>query len=192
MRRLCFGVLVLGLIVAMAGPAAAGNHSVDPPATIERFEAPFFVSYFDDADGLIALGGPPAEQGCNDEGFDDNLANIQEIRLPNGVIVSLVKDPDMPIWVYAASSIEEICMAVDEGEPLDLVASGTVRLVLHDNDLEASATPGGTRTNSFGDHASGRLTTPDGGSCQFSAIFHGQVNRDDEFRLIKEDVTLRC
>lgn len=194
MRRFSFGVLVVGLVLMIAGPAAAGfdNGPQDPPGPVERFQSPFAVDYVDVDDGLVALGGPPPEQGCRGESFEDNVANVQEVRLPNGVIVSLVQDDDMPMRVYAASSIGEICDAVLAGESVEPLASGTVRTVRTDNDLEASATPGGTRTNAFGDHSSGQLSTPAGESCRFSGVFRAQITRDDEFRLLKLDVTLRC
>ena len=190
MRWTSMTTMLLTLLLATAAPAGASfaNGPQDPPGPVQRLEVPFVVSYVDADAGLVALGGPPPEQGCFEMGFEEHLADAQEVLLPNGVIVGVLHDADQPMQVYAASSIEEICEAVIAGGSLELLASGTVRVVATDNDLEVSL----TRTNSFGHHATGRLFTPEGDACRFRGVARAQITRDGEFRLLKEDVVLNC
>jgi hypothetical protein len=187
MRRLAILTLAMGFWLLGGGPAGAVPPE-DPPGPVSRFTEPFAVAFFDPADGLVALGGPPPELGCFDLGFEDNLADFQIVELPSGPVKLLIHDVDMPIFLYAASSIDEICDAVFAGAIPQPLATGTVRVVVNDNDLDAS----GTRTNSFGTTATGTLRRADGTACHFSAMFRALITRDGEFRLLNEDINSNC
>ena len=187
MRRLAILTLAMGLWLLGGAPAGAVPPQ-DPPGPVSRFTEPFAVAFFDPADGLVALGGPPPELGCFGLGFEDNLADFQIVELPSGPVKLLIHDVDMPIFLYAASSIDEICDAVFAGAIPEPLATGTVRVVVNDNDLDVS----GTRTNSFGNSATGTLRRADGTRCHFSAVFRALITRDGEFRLLKEDINSNC
>ena len=187
MRRFGIAILAVGLSLIAAGPAGA-DPPADPPGPVSRFSEPFAVAYVDPADELVALGGPPPELGCFGLGFEENLADFQIVELPTGPVKALIRDVDMPIFLYEASSIDEICDAVVAGTIPEPIASGTVRVVLNDNDAFVS----GTRTNAFGHTATGTLERADGTSCHFSAMFRALITKEGEFRVVKEDITTNC
>lgn len=187
MRPFAILALAVGLLLIGASPATADPPS-DPPGPVSRSIEPFAVAVVDPADGLVALGGPPPELGCFGLGFDENLADVLIVELPSGPIKILLHDVDMPMQLYAASSIDEICEAVFDGVIPEPLATGTVRVVFNDNDAEASL----TRTNAFGFTANGRLERPDGTACHFSGVFRAQISKEDEFRILKEDITSNC
>lgn len=56
-----------------------------------------------------------------------------------------------------------------------------------DNDLDVSL----TRMNSFGDRATAKVADGTGGSWHYSAIFQGQISKDDEFRAVVVQSTLK-
>lgn len=187
MQRFFVPVLAVGLWALGAAPAGA-DPPEDPPGPVSRFTSPFAVAYVDPADGLVALGGPPPELGCFGLGFEDNLADFQMVELPSGAVKFLVRDVDQPIFLYEASSIEEICEAVFAGEIPEPLATGMVRVVANDNDVFVS----GGRTNAFGDTATGTLLDGDGDACHFTGQFRAQVTRSGEFRLLIEDIHSTC
>jgi hypothetical protein len=186
-RRLAILALAVGLCLIGATPAGA-DPPADPPGPVSRFTEPFAVAYVDPADGLVALGGPPPELGCFGLGFEDNLADFMIVELPSGPVKILIRDVDMPIFLYAASSIDEICEAVFSGVIPEPLATGTVRVVLNDNDIDVTL----TRTNAFGHTATGTLQRADGTACHFSAMFRALITKEDEFRLLKEDINSNC
>lgn len=94
----------------------------------------------------------------------------------------------MPIFLYDASSIDEICEAVVAGASPEPIANGTIRVVVNDNDVFASL----SRTNAFGYTATGTLERPDGMPCAFSATFRAPITREDEFRVLAEDIHSNC
>ena len=94
----------------------------------------------------------------------------------------------MPIFFYEASSVDEICDQVFAGEIPDPIASGTVRIVLNDNDAALSL----TRANALGATVTGTLERADGTTCRFSATFRALISKDGEFRLLKEDIHSNC
>jgi hypothetical protein len=187
MRRLTILTLAMGLWFLGGSPAGAVPPQ-DPPGPVSRFTEPFAAAFFDAADGLVALGGPPPELGCFGLGFEDNLADFQIVELPSGPLKLLIHDVDMPMLLYAASSFDEICEAVFAGAIPEPLATGTVRVIVNDNDLDVS----GTRTNSFGYTASGTLRRADGTACHFSAMVRALITRDGEFRLLNEDINSNC
>jgi hypothetical protein len=187
MRRFALITLALGLLLAGAAQASAAPPD-DPPGPVSRFTEPFAVALDDPADQLVALGGPPPELGCFGLGFEDNLAEFQIVELPGGPVKALVRDDEMPIFLYAASSIDEICEAVGGGVIPEPIASGTVRVVSNDNDVDVSL----TRTNSFGFTAKGTLERADGTACAFSATFRALITQEDEFRVVVSDIRSNC
>jgi hypothetical protein len=187
MRVFAILTLAVGLWLIGAGPAGA-DPPEDPPGPVSRFTEPFAAAYVDPADELVALGGPPPELGCFGLGFEDNLADFQIVELPSGPLKILIRDVDMPIFLYAASSIEEICDAVFGGVIPEPLATGTVRVVVNDNDVFASR----TRTNSFGSTSTGILQQADGTACNFSAMFRALITKEGEFRLLNEDINSNC
>lgn len=184
-------VITAALVSFAATPAVAAEGidqaPEDPAGAVERIDNVFAFAYADAEAGLVALGGPPPEEGCFGEGFDDTGTD-QVVTTPSGAVVVLGKDTDQPMQVYAGTSIEDVCDRVVAGEPVELLASGVARLVVTDNDRDVSA----TRTNSFQNSATGRLRTPAGDSCSFRAAFHGLIDREGEFRELRQEVALRC
>ncbi|HEX6424374.1 MAG TPA: hypothetical protein VFZ79_12905 [Acidimicrobiales bacterium] len=116
------------------------------------------------------------------------MADFQEVQLPSGPVVVLVRDIDQPMFLYRASSIDEICEAVLAGQVPEPLAAGTVRIVGTDNDFLAS----GSRTTAFGDTATGTLMDADGNPCRFTGQFRAQVTAGGEFRLLKHDIRSTC
>jgi hypothetical protein len=188
MRRFVLITLAVGLLVVGTAAQAGAAPPDDPPGPVSRFTEPFGVAFEDPADQLVALGGPPAELGCFGLGFEDNLAEFQIVELPSGPVKVLVRDDDMPIFLYAASSIDELCEAVDGGVIPEPIATGTVRVVLNDNDADVSL----TRTNAFGYTAKGTLERTDGTACAFSATFRALITQEDEFRVLVADIRSNC
>ena len=187
MRRFVLITLAVGMLLAGAAQASAAPPE-DPPGPVSRFNEPFAVSFEDPADQLVALGGPPPELGCFGLGFEDNLAEFQIVELPSGPVKALIRDDDMPIFLYAASSTGELCEAVFGGTIPEPIATGTVRVVLTDNDVDVSL----TRTNAFGYTATGTLERADGTACAFSATFRALITQQDEFRVLVEDIHSNC
>jgi hypothetical protein len=187
MRRFALITLAVGLSLAGAAQASAAPPD-DPPGPVSRFTEPFAVALDDPADQLVALGGPPPELGCFGLGFEDNLAEFQIVELPSGPVKALVRDDAMPIFLYTASSIDELCEAVGGGAIPEPIATGTVRVVLNDNDVDVSL----TRTNSFGSTAKGTLERADGTACAFSATSRVLITREDEFRVVVGDIRSNC
>jgi hypothetical protein len=187
MRRLAVITLAAGLLLAGSAPIGAAPPE-DPPGPVIRFTEPFAVAFSDPADGLVAFGGPPPELACFGMGFEDNLGEFQIVELPGGPVKVLIRDDDMPMFLYAASSIDEICEAVLGGAIPEPIATGTVRAVLNDNDVDVSL----TRTNAFGYTATGTLERADGTSCAFSATFRALITKEGEFRVLHEDIHSNC
>jgi hypothetical protein len=180
--------VTLALLMVTALPSAAGwdNGPDDPPGPVVRYEDVVAVAFVDEADGLVALGGPPPEQGCFGEGFDD-IGDVQEIDL--GDVVMLVqRDGDQPMQVYEGEGIGDVCERIVAGETVEPIATGTVRAMTTDNDADVSL----TRANSFGSTAIGTLTTPEGQTCSFRGTFRAIIDPNDEFRGPEEDISLRC
>jgi hypothetical protein len=184
-----FGVLLLATGVLALGALPAGaDPTADNQGPVSRFTAPFALAYIDPADNLVALGGPPPEQGCLDEGFEDHKADFQEVQLPSGPVVALVRDIDQPMRLYQASSVDEICDAVAAGEDPQPIATGTAHVVATTNDAFGS----GRRTTTLGDKATGTLLDSAGKPCHFTGIFREQISPAGESRIIRHDIQSTC
>jgi hypothetical protein len=102
------GTLVVAMSVAAPVLADFGN-GPDDSGVVSRGEYPFGLAFIDPDAGLVALGGPPPEQGCVGEGFED--ADFLIVETPAGAVKILVHDVE-PFFIYEATSIPEICEAV--------------------------------------------------------------------------------
>jgi len=182
MRRLLSLVGVLVVFLATAAPISAA-----PPeesGVVLRIAFPFGQGFEDADDGLVALGGPPPELGCFGEGFEEVLHHI--VVTPAGPVKILVKDVEEPFFIYAASSIGEVCEAVFAGEVPEPIATGTARVVLNDNNLFNS----GPGANSFGATATGTVYDADGNPWHFNASVRLLNDTKGEFRVLHEDINL--
>ena len=182
MRRLLVSVGVLSLLLATAAPAMATPP--DESGRVVRIALPFGVSFEDAGDGLVALGGPPAELGCLGEGFED--VPHQGVVMPNGVVNLLVKDVDQPFYIYEASSIDEVCESVFAGNTPEPIFTGSARVVATDNDAFGA----GRNTNSWGSSANGTVYDADGNPSHFNASIRLQFSEKRGFRIVHENINL--
>ena len=185
-RRQVLGSFAAGALAAllMAQVAIAG-----PPASsgpVERFVDFFGAGYVDEADGLVALGGPPPEEGCLGLGFDDP-ADIMLVHTAAGPIKALARQGDTPVFVYDLT-LGHPCEIIEAGgTPVPLYV-GSMSTIATDNDVEASL----TRANSFGSSSRGWVFDADGNRCHLSAHVRLQIARDGEFRVLNEGITIAC
>jgi hypothetical protein len=168
--------MLVGAVPATAnfsnGPGSAG--------IVDRFDDPGFGVWFDD--GLIVAANVNSIADlCN--GIPAGAGNVQEVHLPGGVLVSLLHDDDVPLLVFPDGDPEVICADPDEW-PLIATGVGDVRGI--DNDVFVS----GTRTNVFGTRVNGSVVDGDGGAWSLQVMFRGKINKDGDFKLIREDINL--
>lgn len=178
------------LLAAILFPGVLTASAPSSSGLVVRFEDNWFVGYRDAADRLVAMTGPPAELGCHGLGHDEYVTQAQWVETPPGAIVLHIHRDEMPVWIYRASLFAEVCDAVLAGAEPELVASGTVRFVINDNDFFVSE----TRTNAFGDRATGTVAGADGSLWSFTGVFRA-LNEGIEdgqciCRIIREDITL--
>jgi hypothetical protein len=187
-RRWRAGTTVAALLLGLSAQSAAASQPTDPPGVVSREVVTVGTVFEDPAAGLVALLGPPPELGCLGLGFDDP-AWSQWVDTPSGAVVSLIRATEVPVRVYAATSIEDVCGPVWEGgDPPAALATGSARVRGTDNDVFLS----GTRTSTWGGSATGTLTRWDGASCRFAAQGRWQLDRDGTFRPLLERVGLAC
>lgn len=171
---------ILLVPMALAAPPAESG-------VVTRFVEPgFFISYFDEDAGLLALAGPKPEQGCFGEGFEDHPAEIMFVQTGAGPIKAHFVHV-MPVYVYDMT-LDEVCAAITAGGSVEALYTGTIRTVGNDNDLETSL----TRTNSFGASSHGTVWDGDGNRCRFSAHVRLQITPDEELRVLTEGITIAC
>jgi hypothetical protein len=185
-RRQMVGSFAAGALTAllMAQVAIAGPPSSS--GSVERFVDTFGAGYFDEADGLVALGGPPPEEGCFGLGFDDP-ADVMLVHTGAGPIKALIRQGDTPVFVYDLN-LGHPCEIIEAGgTPVPLYV-GSMSTILNDNDPDVSL----TRANSFGSSSTGWVFDGDGNRCHFSAHVRLQVTREDEFRVLTEGITISC
>lgn len=165
--------------VALAGPP-------DSSGPVSRFTDRFGVSYFDEGQGLLALGGPPPEDGCFGAGFD-HTADITMVETASGAVKVLTHQANLPVYVYDIA-LGDPCEIVFGGMTPEPVYVGTISSVGNDNDQD----PGLTRTNSFGSSSIGWVQDGEGNTCRFLGHVRLQVNRDGAFRVVSEGLTITC
>lgn len=182
-------LLVGGLLMPVALPGVASADPADSSGLVVRSTATGGVWYEDAADGLVLTTGGTAAEFCTGTMTGDPL-HEQFVETPTGAIVLLVDAVEAEAWLYAAGTIGEVCATVAAGDAPELSAHGTVRFRINDNDLFASQ----TRTNSFGDRASGTLTALDGSSWNVTAQFRAVVLPSDDGTchcvMVRSDITV--
>jgi hypothetical protein len=180
------GPLTAGILLVLLTAQIAVAAPPDTSGVVTRYTDVLAISYIDEKDGLIALGGPPPEEGCFGEGFDDP-AQFMEVQTPAGPIVAVAHQAQLDVFVYDLT-LGHPCEIIEAGGTPIPLYTGTMRTVANDNDLEVSL----TRTNSFGARSTGWVEDADGNRCQFSAHVRLQITRDEEFRVLTEGITIAC
>ena len=177
--------LVISVLAAAATSAWANfSNGPDESGVVFRFNFPFGLGLQDPEAGLVALGGPPPELGCLGLGFDPE--NHQIVVTPVGPIKVLIHDDSLPFFIYAASSIGEVCVAaLTTG--IEPIAMGSAKVRFNDNFLNFEP---GSRANAFGGQANGTVFDADGNPLQFHASIKLFLDRDGNFRVIKETINL--
>jgi hypothetical protein len=172
------------VVAAMAAPALA-NFSNGPSeaGVVERGHYPFGLAFFDAEAGLIALGGPPPEQGCLGEGFED--ADFQFVATPAGPVKLLIHDTQT-FYIYEATDLGDICEAVLNGG-LDPLAVGDANVRFNDNFDNYEP---GSRANSFGGNANGTVYDANGDAWSFHGNLKLKLDNDGNFEVITETVKL--
>lgn len=184
-RRLL--VLIAAVTLLVAGlPAQAA-----PPETVEE-PISFF---FPDPDHGVAVfwnttrndvcvwwdggqvGPPPAQQPVE----------VKWNELPGGVVVvSFQAERYLEIWrLDDDADLSGPCTDTD-GQPGPM-ATGSARVGSNDNDLMVS----GTRTNSFGERAQGRLVDDEGAIWHYWWTFHAHIDHEGQFEVIVDRTSLR-
>jgi hypothetical protein len=185
--KVVVAVVTVVLSGMMAAPAVANfSNGPDEAGVVERFSSPFGLA-FEDADaGLVALGGPPPEQGCVGEGFEDYFGDFQAVSTAAGPVI-LVVQAEIPFYVYEATSVFEVCEAViDEGRQ-PIAAGENIAVRLTDN--FANYEPG-SRSNPFGANANGTVYDAKGDAWSFHASQKFKLDRDGNFTVLTEKVKL--
>lgn len=106
------------------------------------------------------------------------------VELPDGVLVVKVSDDDVPIVVVPEDGFFESACADPAGYPV--IATGTADFLLHDSDGLGSR----TRAAAFGAQLHGTVTDDDGALYRLTASVRLRVTPDDDFRLLRSDVSL--
>jgi hypothetical protein len=184
-------VVVVVMTVVLSGMMAApavGNFSNGPDeaGVVERFSLPFGLS-FEDADaGLVALGGPPPEQGCVGQGFEDNVGDFQAVQTAAGPVI-LVVQAEIPFYVYEGTSVFEVCAAVLDDGLQPIAAGENIAVRLTDNFWNYEP---GSRSNPFGANANGTVYDAEGDAWSFHASQKFKLDRDGNFTVRTESVRL--
>ena len=180
------GPLTAAILLVLLTAQIAVAAPPDTSGVVTRFTDVIAFSYIDETDGLIALGGPPPEEGCFGEGFDDT-AEFMEVQTPAGPIVAVAHQAELDVFVYDLTLGHPCDILEAGGTPIPLY-TGTMRTVANDNDLEVSL----TRTNSFGARSTGWVEDAEGNRCRFSAHVRLQITRDEQFRVLTEGIHIAC
>ena len=175
-------MLITLLATQVAAAAAPGSSGV-----VSRFWASGGFGYYDAADGLLALGGPPPEEGCFGEGFDDYPALVTLVDTPSGAQKLTIRQGPTPIYVYAVTG-GDICAIYLGGGAVEPLYVGSVSSVLTDNDNQVSL----TRVNAFGTASHGTVWDAAGNACAFSAHARLQVTLDGEELVRSQAINISC
>lgn len=170
--------LTASLLPAVAAPPE------DPPGAPVYVDAPIGINFEDPADGLVALGGPPPELGCIGQGFEDVPHLV--VFTPAGPLKILVEEADQPYRLYAASSVDEICDSVSQGNVPVPIVVGTGRIVYTDNDVFVF----GPGANTFGGTVTGTVYEPNGEPWRFTATMRFLITPKGDFRTLNENIIL--
>jgi hypothetical protein len=184
-KQLLTGLLAGGLMAAMLPGVAAANFINGPssPGIVERFSEPGIGAWFDEEDGLAVFANANSlADVCN---FNPaGPGELQDVTLPNGVIVGLLHDDNVPVLVLPLAP-EGVDPCEDPGN-YPVIATGTGNVRGNDNDVEVSL----SRNNTFGQRLTGRVIDGNGQAWSVQANFRAKITQNDEFVLIRENVNL--
>ncbi len=184
-KRLMVSVATGALMAAMLPAVASANFGNGPASAgiVERFEQPGIGIWIDETDELVVLANVASvRDACEDR--PAGAGDVQVLTLPNGVIITVLHDNDVPVLVVPLAPPEvDPCADPDNYR---VIATGTGNVRGTDNDANVSL----TRNNTFGNRLSGRVVDDSGQAWSVQAVFRARVTQDDEFKLIREDVNL--
>jgi len=184
LRRMMILGAAATLLAAIAAPAAADHGGPDDSGVVHRGHYPFGMAFIDSEAGLVALGGPPPEQGCIGEGFD--LASIMEVATPSGAIKVLIRDVET-FYIYEAGSIGEVCEAALTVGIEPIAVAENSKVVVTDNFVNYEP---GSRTNVWGGNANGTAYDAEGNAWSFHGNQKLKLDKDGNFTLISDTVKL--
>ena len=185
LRRMTILGVAAMLLATVAAPAAANfDNGPDEAGAVFRANFPFGRAFEDPEAGLVALGGPPPEQGCLGEGFDE--ADFQFVETPAGPVKVLIHHVET-FFIYEAESIGEVCEAVLT-TGIDPIAVGDA-INVRFNDNFSNYQPG-SRANPFGGNANGTVYDADGNAWSFHGNVKLKIDRDGNFELVQETIKL--
>lgn len=185
LRRMTILGVAAMLLAKVAAPAVANfDNGPDEAGAVFRANFPFGLAFEDPEAGLVALGGPPPEQGCLGEGFDE--ADFQFVETPAGPVKVLIHHVET-FFIYEAESIGEVCEAVLT-TGIDPIAVGDAINVRFNDNFE-NYEPG-SRANPFGGIANGTVYDDDGNAWSFHGNVKLKIDRDGNFELVQETIKL--
>lgn len=175
----------------LASSSVSANYSNGPSeaGVVERGQFPFAQAFVDAEAGLVALGGPPPEEGCLGLGFDDFIGDFQGANTPAGPVVGIVQ-ATQPFYIFQASGIGEVCEAALTTGIDPLAVGEDIRVVGTDNLANLDEIGPGPRNNVFGANATGTVFDADGNAWSFQGSVRLSIDRDGNFEVIKETVKL--
>ncbi len=185
--KVVVAVMTVMLSGMMATPAVA-NFTNGPyeAGMVERFSVPFGLVFVDADAGLVALGGPPPEQGCLGQGFEDYFGDVQEVSTAAGPVTA-VAHAAIPFHIYEGTSIPEVCTAVFE-DGLEPIAAGD-NITVRSTDNFANYEPG-SRSSPFGANANGTVYDAQGDAWSFHGNQKLKLDRDGNFKVLTDTVKL--
>ena len=173
------------LLAASAAPALANfDNGPDEAGSVFRANFPYGLAFVDVDAGLVALGGPPPEEGCFGEGFEE--ADFQFVVTPAGPVKLLIHDVET-FYIYEASDIDEVCEAIFANEEIEPLAVGEATVRFNDNFDNYEP---GMRANPFGGNANGTVYDGDGNAWSFHGNLKLKLDRDGNFEVLTETVKL--
>lgn len=171
--------------VAAREPGGFSVQSGNAPAMsgpfVIRTETAFTIQTLDFGRGLQALQGADIIEFCGGT-IDFDLADLQRINNPHGVLMDLVKGADLTtsVWPFLAFD----CGLFTTTDPL---AVGLSSIILNDNDFDVS----GSRTNSFGWRSHGTLADLGGAPVSFRTNVRLLIDKNGNFKEAVSDIVLR-
>ena len=183
-KRLMTCLFAGGLMAAMLPGVVSANFGNGPSSAgiVERFSAPGFGVWVDEAKGLLVLANVNSvADACN--GIPAGAGDVQEVTLPSGVIVALLHDDHVPVLVVPLAGPEVICAAPGAWP---VIATGTGNVRSQDNDVMES----GSRMNAFGSSVTGSVVDGDDKVWSLRAAFRARIDQDGDFILTREVIDL--
>lgn len=179
------GSLLAALLTTLLATQVALADPPDSSGVVSHFYGIGSFSYYED-DGLTALGGPPPEQGCFGQGFDD-LAVFTLLETPSGVFKVNIRQGPTPVFVYDLT-LDEICGTLIGGGTVEPLYVGEMTTVYN----ETHPAPGHSLAVTFGTSSHGTVWDADGNQCLFSGHDRVQITRDGAFKWLASDIVIKC